>query len=367
MVQFCATAREHHECRLGECPTCRELSTEIGSFEAKLTSKYALVSGLSVEAEDVRATRGQYTKAMQRNHTLPPIEASSLSLPITGLLCGVALPAIRREFGLFARTRPHVLLVGLSVDDFHAFLLRIVPQLEVSRQYAEKMFSGFETSINNATRRLGFVNFFATYGQLGSNSTVEDSITAFYRQFESADLQQLMLNSLRRNNIDQFIWEKKLAGRPKDNWEKLTTAIGCDERISKLIAIHESKVAFFEKKKKREQRTNRPTTYVRKFVNVQADRELYQAFIGSLGEESSDPRSPVTQKSMSMVFGGESNVEPCYCISLQQLRVLFYGSSAILAALHGSLWFPPPVANTILLTQRDEDGQDLERLRKHRN
>lgn len=407
-------------CGNPNCAECKLVNQSLSEFETRLSSRYALVSGLSTEATGVgglgskgsppnqylgspfsnsskfpsfrkkAATLGLAKLAIsaaeagggggagERSPLSPrgksiagggngsPISHIPIRPPIYGLLCGTPLHVIREAFDELAAKKRNLLVVGMSVKDFGDLLAAVVPHLPLSESYVERMFDGFETTVNNATKRLSFFQFFPAYGEMALGEKFDKNVRIFFNSFETTEPNQIPLTALEKDTIMTFIASRELKGASKAAWIEAANAFSHDERVSNLHAAAAHKLSLIQLKKKREGRTKKQTVWTKRLVNIAGDRDLCAVFQDPILASLTTPT--LLQKNQSFaktlqntsVFGsgefsgssssgggGSSAVEPCYCVSLQQLRTLIYGSSVLTAAFKESLWIPPTASELL--------------------
>lgn len=112
--------------------------------------------------------------------------------PVFGMLCTVHIPVIAKAYEEVTREVRSVATAGMDPHAFCLLLRKLVPHVDLSEDYAEKMFDHFETTMNNQTKRLQFSEFVRAFAQHAAPIETQRSIRFFFSIFEEPDAKGFM-------------------------------------------------------------------------------------------------------------------------------------------------------------------------------
>ncbi|MDP2060299.1 MAG: hypothetical protein Q8J97_11220, partial [Flavobacteriaceae bacterium] len=157
--------------------------------------------------------------------------------PIFGLLCGITPPQLAAAYEEVRRESKAVAAAGLDPRAFASLLRRLVPHVDISDAYAEKMFDLFEaTRVNNQSKRLQFADLIREFAQHAAPAETHRSAKFFFTIFEDPDAKGFLpIRCLDGDAVRAFA-ATEVVGNATIRWQKLATALSLDKAVKQLVA-----------------------------------------------------------------------------------------------------------------------------------
>ena len=254
--------------------------------------------------------------------------------PICGLLCGVSFTAIvTAAENLFAR-RPATRSLGLTLDDFRQLLDGLVPgAATISTPYLKKMFDPFVPPGTNAVPlRTPFSSIFSYLCRFNGRSDVERNLRIFFAFLDEARKGVIPLAALRESVIVAWA-QNRVIGRALSHWIQVGKAFGEGKIVGSGGPPPSESNGHGSKKK---QQDNSPA-----------------------------PSSQASSAPGSLLLSQTTALQNFTCVSLDDLRILVYGTEGIAEAMGSHpldcvltdaprypLKIPPPPTQLLVLSQQ---------------